>query len=464
MPILRDQIAGISLGSVFLVAGVAASGIAAIRSLSSARFLFFWQGVFASLYGLRIILRAAPTVLSLLPQSTWHLRLYAVSIISHLLVIPALLFWLQLSRGRLRLVLRATILAAVVIAAVGIGSDMMTASPGRFMPWNSVVNIWTLLVLATVNAVPAFAKRYLTIQSPIAAFGVLISAAAAIYANLQLLLELPSNATIEALAIALFLVSLVWVAAQKLIADQRRLLSIENELVIAQEIQTSILPTGSPGLEGLSIATAYRPMTAVAGDFYEFVPIDQHRMGFLIADVSGHGVPAALIAAMIKVAMQSAALYADDPGAVLSALNRSLSGQLRGQFVSASYLLIDRKNGNALYSAAGHPPLLRWREDKLEHIESNGIVLGVMKDPVYPVREIPIGHRDRFLLYTDGLVEPENAIGESFGERRLEQVLRSHHERSPSELLDELLDEIRRWLPPSLPQQDDITLLAIDVV
>jgi sigma-B regulation protein RsbU (phosphoserine phosphatase) len=107
------------------------------------------------------------------------------------------------------LVLRATILAAVVIAGVGIGSDIMAASPGRFIPWNSVVNIWTLLVLATVNAVPAFAKRYLTIQSPIATFGVLISAAAAIYANLQLLLGLPSKTTIEALAIALFLVSLL---------------------------------------------------------------------------------------------------------------------------------------------------------------------------------------------------------------------------------------------------------------
>jgi len=461
---LRDQIAGIALGSVFLVAGMAACCIAAIRSIRGARFLFFWQGIFAALYGTRVILRDTPAVFSILPQSTWHFRLYAASIITYLIVIPALLFWLGLSRGRLRLILQATFVAAVVIAAAGIGSDLTTGSLDRFMSWNSVLSIWTLLVLVVVNAVPALAKRFLTLQSPVAAFGVLISAAAAIYTNLTLLVGRLPNAALEPLAFTLFFISLAWVAAQKVIADQRRLLSIENELAIAREIQTSILPDGSPGLQGLRISAAYRPMTEVAGDFYDFVPIDQNRVGFLIADVSGHGVPAALIAAMIKVAMQSAVACAGDPGAVLSTLNRSLSGQLRGRFVSASYLLIDRENQKALYSAAGHPPLLHWREGKLEHIESNGIVFGVMPDPDYPVREIPVRLGDRFLLYTDGVVEPENGSGESFGERRLEQVLRNHQERPPSELLDQLLGEIRTWQPASLPQQDDITLLAIDVV
>ena len=457
LPMVRDQFAGIALGSVFLVTGIAASCIAAVRSLRAARFLFLWQGIFAALYGARVLLRDTPPVLSLLPKSTWHFRLYAASMITYLIVIPALFFWLALSRGRLRLIFQATLAAAFGIATAGITAGLTTGSLDRFISWNSVLSIWTLLVLMVVNAVPSLAKRFLTFQSPVAAFGVLISAAGAIYTNLMVVLGHVPNAALEPLAIALFFVSLVWVAAQKLIADQRRLLSIENELAIAREIQTSILPDGSPGLEGLRISAAYRPMTDVAGDFYDFVPIDKNRVGFLIADVSGHGVPAALIAAMIKVAMQSAVPCADDPGAVLSALNRSLSGQLRGRFVSASYLLIDRENGKALYSAAGHPPLLHWREGKLERIESNGIVFGVMPDPDYPVRDMAIRPGDRFLLYTDGLIEPENARGESFGERRLEQVLRDHRERSPSELLDQLLGEIRTWQRASQPQQDDIT-------
>ena len=94
-------------------------------------------------------------------------------------------------------------------------------------------------------------------------------------------------------------------------------------------------PSGVPDITSLRISAAYLPATAVAGDFYEFIPIDRHRVGFLVADVSGHGVAAALIAAMIKVAMQSLVSCAQEPGEVLRGLNRILAGQLRGQLVSA---------------------------------------------------------------------------------------------------------------------------------
>jgi phosphoserine phosphatase RsbU/P len=147
-------------------------------------------------------------------------------------------------------------------------------------------------------------------------------------------------------------------------------------------------------------------MTAVAGDFYWFIAVDPNRAGFLVADVSGHGVPAALIASMIKVAMQSALDCADNPVSVLRGLERVLSGQLRGQFVSASYLWLDTESRKALYSAAGHPPLLRWSQGKLESIQSNGLIFGVMSGCEYPVREISITSGDRFLLYTDGMIEP----------------------------------------------------------
>ncbi len=119
-------------------------------------------------------------------------------------------------------------------------------------------------------------------------------------------------------------------------------------------------------------------MEAVAGDFYEFIAVDENRTGILVADVSGHGVPAALIAAMIKVAMQSVMHCAHDPGEVLRELNRILSPQLRAQLVSAAYLWLDTENRVGSYSAAGHPPLLHWREGKLERIESNGVLFGVL--------------------------------------------------------------------------------------
>ena len=142
-----------------------------------------------------------------------------------------------------------------------------------------------------MNAVPSFAKRFLVIQSRISVIGTLVLAVAVLYTNLSGLLRHPSYPSFEPLAFAVFVFSLGYVAAERVFADERRLLSIENELEIAREIQSSILPSCAPELKGLRIHAAYHPMTAVAGDFYEFIPVDQYRVGFLVADVSGSRCP-----------------------------------------------------------------------------------------------------------------------------------------------------------------------------
>jgi sigma-B regulation protein RsbU (phosphoserine phosphatase) len=150
---------------------------------------------------------------------------------------------------------------------------------------------------------------------------------------------------------------------------------------------------------------------------------------------------------------------------VLRGLNRVLTGLLRGQLVSAAYLWLDTENRRALYAAAGHPPLLRWRQDTLERIQSNGILFGVAPEyDEYPVCTIPIAPGDRFLLSTDGVTEPENANGDSFGDKRLEHVVRSNRSCSPSELSEKVLSEIGQWQPASTLQQDDITLIIIDAL
>lgn len=463
MSVLREQAVIIILGTIFLFVGVTACCMAAIRGRAAGRILV-WFGVFSAMYGVRL-LAEVPAAFSLLVGPLWpHARQF-VWIITYVILIPALLFWVELSVGKLRRFLQLMVFPVGAVSIAGIWATLFSESPQRFMPYDNVLAICLLLSIAVPNVIPRFGKKYLLIQSRVLAFGTLILATAVIYENSRTFFRLREYPFFEPIAFILFVSSQGWVAAEKVFTDERRLLSIENELEIARDIQTSILPHGVPEVSRLRVSAAYYPMTAVAGDFYWFIAVDPYRAGFLVADVSGHGVPAALIASMIKVAMQSVVPCTDDPQAVLRGLERSLSGQLRGQFVTAAYLWLDTENHKALYSAAGHPPLLRWREGKLEHIESNGLLFGVKLDcNDYPVCTLPIQAGDRFLLCTDGVTEPENAQGEAFGDVRLEEVVRENHQCSPSELSDELLMELRQWLPTSATQQDDITLLIIDVL
>jgi sigma-B regulation protein RsbU (phosphoserine phosphatase) len=271
---------------------------------------------------------------------------------------------------------------------------------------------------------------------------------------------------VDALGFAVILFSLGYVALEILFTNERRLLSIETELETARQIQSAILPAKDPQLENLRIAASYHPMTAVAGDFYQFVRSDNNHLGILVADVSGHGIPAALIASMIKVAMQSVAAYAHDPMRVLGGLNRILWSEAHGQFASAAYAWIDTESRNLLYSAAGHPPLLCWRNatGELQRIESNGLLFGVGPDSDYPVCSVPLGPSDRFFLYTDGVTETENAAGEAFGDLQLEQVIRDSRLQPASELSRQVLSELQRWRPAAVNQQDDITLIVVDVL
>jgi phosphoserine phosphatase RsbU/P len=450
-------------GTIFLFAGLATCAIAAIRRRSGNRILI-WLGIWCALYGARPLAKSL-AALSVLPH--WFLPFLPFLDVAgaYLVVVVASFCFLQLSQGKLRILIQLEIVVGLAIALAAFASLLWNGTPYKFIFYNQLLATFFLLVLLVVVTVPGLSRKYLVIPDRGAlAVGVLLFAFEALYVNLARPFGHTTPEIFDVLGFAVLLLSFGYVALQFVSANERRLLSIENELAIAREIQRSILPGSSPERQDLRISAAYRPMTAVAGDFYEFIPLDQHRIGFLVADVSGHGVPAALIAAMLKVALQTVLPHAGNPGEVLCQLNRILSAQLHDQFVTAAYLLIDTQNRKALYSAAGHPPLLHSHGSQLERIESNGIVFGVLPDPGYPVRDMPIHPGDRFLLYTDGAIEPENAAGESFGDHQLEQVIRRNQSRPSSDLIEQLLSEIRHWQPASLAQQDDITLIVIDVL
>ena len=303
----------------------------------------------------------------------------------------------------------------VVIAVVGIGWFAVGGSADKFILYHRLVSDCGLLVLITVVTVKKLSDKFLVLLNRrVLATGTLVLATEALCSNVLRPRHYQQSGLSSHLAFAVFLLSFGYVAVQIILANERRLLAIEDELKVARELQFSILPQAVPEVRSLRIAVAYRPMTAVAGDFYEFIPVDGKRVGFLVADVTGHGVPAALIASMIKVAMKSVVTCAHEPREVLRGLNHILYGQLRDQLVSAAYLWLDTGNCKALYSAAGHPPLLRWREGKLERIQSNGLLFGTTRRPTTPVYgDLSIHTGDRFLpCHRRRGLSPKNASGD----------------------------------------------------
>jgi serine phosphatase RsbU (regulator of sigma subunit) len=232
----------------------------------------------------------------------------------------------------------------------------------------------------------------------------------------------------------------------------------------ARQIQLSILPREIPVIQGLDIAARYIPMTSVAGDFYDFIVVDEKRIGILVADVSGHGMPAALISSMLKIALAAQIGCASDPARVLAGLNQALYGKFQGHFVTAAYVLVDTESHILRYAGAGHPPLV-VRDDSAgetrEFVE-NGLFLGFFPDATYTSVEIPFRKGDWSALYTDGILETTNLSEEQFGMDRFKLFLQNNHHLSAGQLVDRFLDELSVWSDTASGREpeDDITLLA----
>jgi sigma-B regulation protein RsbU (phosphoserine phosphatase) len=458
--ILRGQVLEICIDTAFLIARLMACATAAIRWRSGVR-TFLWLGIWSGSYGVLHIL-GAPAFVMALPRRLWFTTPYIQTTIVYLMLVVAALAWLTLLVGVMRRIIIALIVAASGTGVLGVGWFVVTGVGDKFLAINNVLAASVLGVLTVTVVSKRLSQKYLLLpERGFLVFGSLAFSIEALCANVVHLLGSHTPMPLDHLGFAVLLVAFAYSALRMTLKNEHRLLTIESELEIAHQIQSSILPTTVPEINNLCIAASYRPLTSVAGDFYEFLPVDCMHAGFLVADVCGHGVPAALISSMLKVAVQSVAATADDPSAFLAGLNRTLAGPLRGQLVSAAYLWIDMKARKALYSAAGHPPLLRSNHH-LESFESNGLLFGVLPDAEYPERELALRKGDRFLLYTDGISEPENAAGEAFGDKRLAEVPQRHRSLPTADVSQRILSEIETWQRSSEPR-DDMTLIVIDV-
>lgn len=245
-----------------------------------------------------------------------------------------------------------------------------------------------------------------------------------------------------------------------------QLLALNNELEMARQIQLSILPHSVPQLPGLETIARFHPMTSVAGDFYDFVQIDDKHLGILIADVSGHGLPSALIASMLQVALTAQVAHASEPAKVLSGLNRALCGKFTQDFATAVYVYVDMEKSLMRYAGAGHPPVMQFRPStgKSNQVLKNGLVLGMFDVATYETLELPLEPGDRHVLYTDGILEAASTAGELYGEDRFMRFMENNHALKAEQFADAFLGEITKWTGQSAGQgqQDDITLLLFD--
>jgi hypothetical protein len=423
-------------------------------------------GLFCSMYAVRL-LASVRSFRSLFDQSPtfW---IYLTWDITCTLLIPFGLFFCQVGGEYFRKSLRWLVAAQMLFAVFGILAAALGISLATLNVANSIVVLTTFIVVTLSifsGRVRPGPGQPMTHEMRVFITGLAVWGVFVVQANL-LGLKLLSGNNLEFIGFLVFVACLAYISAHRIFANEERLLAIHKELEIARRIQSSILPQTVPALTGLDLAARYAPMSAVAGDFYDFLLVDERRLGVLIADVTGHGIPAALIASMLKVAFAGQAFHAHDPVRVLTGLNLALCGKFEEHFVTAAYLLVDLENRLLRYSAAGHPPLMlaTGTDRTVREIEENGLMLGLFPEATYSSVEIQIGSGDRCLLYTDGVFEATNTAREEFGKSRCKEFLESHWHLPAAHFADDLLNNIAAFsgLNSTRAQEDDITLLVLD--
>jgi predicted ester cyclase len=247
---------------------------------------------------------------------------------------------------------------------------------------------------------------------------------------------------------------------QRLEQEIRERERVEQELRVARSIQQASLPEEVPQLEGWQITPYYRPAREVGGDFYDFHLLSDGRLGVVVGDATGKGVPAALVMATTCGMLRLAAQSYSSPGVMLQRVNEVLCPYIpANMFVTCFYAILDSESGLLRYANAGHDLPYLHHDGKAKELRARGMPLGLMPGMHYEEKEDSLEVGDGTLLYTDGLVEAHDPQREMFGFPRLQALVSEHGEEESLE--EALLEELYSFVGEGWEQEDDITLVTL---
>ena len=449
-------------GSAILTIGVLALWAHFTSALSHERILL-WFGLFASPYGTSLLCRSASSI-------AWDvdaqpMTLVVARLMGLLSIIPAIMLFEEFYGVGWR---RASkwLTGLYVLSMIGVFVLMAFHNVHQTVPSPGIA----LVALIPVEIILGWATGYkppLVKHRVVVFLGLFVFFLTFAYDHLGHLSSHHLNAPTEPFGFLGLTLCLGIVVSRRVASNEAEWRTYAGEMDAARRIQAAILPDAMPRVSGFSVAARYSPMTAVAGDYYSFPSVGPNSFGVVVADVMGHGVPAALVASMIKVAVLASAEKCERPFEVIAELNKTMCKEAPGQLMTAVYVSMDKSRRLGVYSAAGHPPPVLWRHamQKLETLDAPGLLLGVRSEEPFSEREFDFAVGDRLLLYSDGLTEAENSLGTSFGDGRLPGLIAASQSLDTEAFASRLLDEVLQWSSRGSEQvqADDITFVVIDI-
>jgi phosphoserine phosphatase RsbU/P len=251
--------------------------------------------------------------------------------------------------------------------------------------------------------------------------------------------------------------------AEKNAALEKAQAQLQAELEVARSLQLAILPAAFPARSGCEAAARMIPATTMGGDFYDYIELPDGEIGLVIADVSGHGVPAAFFMAVARTNLREQAVHHTDPGECLAQTNDALCAQNPlDLFVTVFYCVLEPKSGALRYANGGHnPPYIRRAAGTVETLRgTGGLVLGAMPGSRYPTHTVQLLAGDRLVLFTDGVTEAFNPAEELYGAHRLADEVHVHGGGTPAALVERICQSVTNFAGTA-PQSDDITLTVL---